>query len=124
MFDFASDARHEGDAHGLNDKGLVTYDRSTCKAAFYYFRSAWTRTPTLRLVERGWTERTEAATTVHVFSNADEVTLRLNGRVVGTVAVKNHTAAFPLTLRTGINRVIATAFSNGRRVTDEANWTL
>ncbi|SDK47537.1 beta-galactosidase [Nocardioides sp. YR527] len=124
MFDFASDARHEGDAHGLNDKGLVTYDRGTRKAAFYYFRSAWTRTPTLRLVERGWTERSEAATTVHVFSNADEVTLRLNGRVMGTTKVENHTAAFPLNLRPGANRVVATAVTNGRRISDAATWTL
>src|SRR5439155_6535788 len=34
MFDFASDARHEGDTNGRNDKGLVTFDHRTRKDAF------------------------------------------------------------------------------------------
>jgi hypothetical protein len=29
MFDFSADFRNEGDAPGMNDKGLVTYDRKT-----------------------------------------------------------------------------------------------
>ena len=34
MFDFGSDGRDEGDRPGINDKGLVTYDRKVRKDAF------------------------------------------------------------------------------------------
>ena len=36
MFDFSSDSRKEGDHLGINDKGLVTFDRKTRKDAFYF----------------------------------------------------------------------------------------
>lgn len=37
MFDFAADGRDEGGAHGLNQKGLVSFDRKTKKDAFYLY---------------------------------------------------------------------------------------
>jgi beta-galactosidase len=124
MFDFASDARHEGDHLGRNDKGLVTADRNTRKAAFYYFKSAWTQTPTVRIVEKRWERRSDASTTVHVFSNAPSVTLRINGVVKGRQSVVNHTAAFPVQLRPGDNRVIAQATKRGHDIHDTATWRL
>ena len=66
MFDFASDFRSEGDRPGRNDKGLVTYDRKVRKDAFYYYKSAWTDTPTVHIVSKRWTRRTEAHTTIRV----------------------------------------------------------
>ena len=37
MFDFAADARNEGSSVGINNKGLVTYDRKTRKESFYIY---------------------------------------------------------------------------------------
>lgn len=41
MFDFASDYRNEGSQPGMNDKGLITYDRSIKKDVFYLYKANW-----------------------------------------------------------------------------------
>jgi beta-galactosidase len=124
MFDFASDFRNEGDRPGRNDKGLVTYDRKVPKAAFYYYKSAWTDTPTVHIVEKRWTRRTDAATTVHVFSNAPSVRLKVNAVSLGSQPVSNYTATFPVTLKRGVNKVTAVALKDGHGVRDDAYWAL
>ena len=43
MFDFAADGRDEGGAHGLNQKGLVSFDRKQKKDAFYLYKAAWSK---------------------------------------------------------------------------------
>ncbi len=43
MFDFASDLRNEGGTPGINDKGMVTYDRTIKKDAFYYYKAQWSK---------------------------------------------------------------------------------
>ncbi|KAI8617753.1 glycoside hydrolase superfamily [Chytriomyces sp. MP71] len=47
--DFASDKKAEGDTGGRNDKGLVTYDRSVRKDAFYYYKAIWNSEPFVHL---------------------------------------------------------------------------
>ncbi|CCZ01317.1 glycosyl hydrolase family 2 sugar binding domain protein [Paraprevotella clara CAG:116] len=47
MFDFASASRNEGDMPGMNDKGLVSYDRKIRKDAFYFYQSEWSEEPLL-----------------------------------------------------------------------------
>ena len=84
MFDFASDGRSEGDTHGRNDKGLVTYDRAIRKDAFYWYKANWTTTPFVYVTSRRWTDRTVATTTVKVYGTADSVRLTLNGVPVGS----------------------------------------
>jgi beta-galactosidase len=124
MFDFASDFRNEGDRPGRNDKGLVTYDRKVRKDAFYYYKSAWTDTPTVHIVSKRWTRRTDAQTTIRVFSNAPSVTLKLNG-MTRTAPVENYTAEFPVTLGRGTNKVIAVANAGTHDgVSDLAVWRL
>ena len=49
MFDFGSDAAGGGDHAGINDKGLVTYDRKTRKDVFYYYKAKWTAEPMVHL---------------------------------------------------------------------------
>ena len=84
MFDFAADLRNEGGQPGINDKGLVTYDRPTRKDAFYWYKANWTATPIVYITSRRWTHRTDAATEVKVYCNAASVTLTLNGASLGT----------------------------------------
>jgi beta-galactosidase len=86
LFDFASDTRYEGDLPGENTKGLVTYDRSVKKDAYYYLKANWSKEPFvhitarryLNMVKSGWKD-------VKVYSNQPSVTLKLNGQVVGTI---------------------------------------
>jgi Glycosyl hydrolases family 2, sugar binding domain/Glycosyl hydrolases family 2, TIM barrel domain len=79
MFDFASDGRNEGSQPGINDKGLVTRDRAIRKDAFYFYKAGWSTVPTVHITSRRWTQRTDAATELKVYSNAPQITASLNG---------------------------------------------
>ncbi len=118
MFDFASDARSEGAAPGMNDKGLVTYDRRTRKDAFYFYKANWNPAPMLHLAGRRFAERPAGATTVTVYSNAPRVELLLNGVSCGTVASDSRVFRWSVTLAAGENRVLARA-ADGPTLTDE-----
>ena len=83
MFDFGSDSRTEGDRDGINDKGLVTYDRQTRKDAYYLYRANWRDEPILHLVGSRMTTVTNDVMAVMGFSTVGRVTLRVNGQVVG-----------------------------------------
>jgi beta-galactosidase len=125
MFDFASDGRNEGGRPGLNDKGLVTYDRTVRKDAYYWYRANWSPAPTLYVTSRRWTQRTAAATQVKVYSNAATVEVTLNGVSLGTRSSTDRIFTWTgVTLRQGVNTVTASATVNGTAQTDTVTWTL
>lgn len=126
MFDFAVDIRKEGGMPGMNDKGLVTYDRKTKKDAFFIYKSYWSREPVVYITSRRFTERENPKTDVKIYSNADSVTLYLNGKEIKTKKNsqnrQNHIFIFrKITLSKGKNTVSVSA-SNGAE--DTAVWTL
>ena len=84
MFDFAADARDEGGVKGMNNKGLVTYDRKTKKDSFYLYQAFWTKKPMLHLASKRYVYRCEDETKVLVYSNLDEVSLYVNGELFET----------------------------------------
>ena len=84
MFDFASDNRAEGDHKGINDKGLVTHDHRTTKDAYHFYRANWNPAPQLHLCSKRMIEADADRVTVMGFSNVGDVTLTVNGNVVGT----------------------------------------
>ncbi|WP_196778119.1 glycoside hydrolase family 2 protein [Lentzea aerocolonigenes] len=124
MFDFAVDSRSEGDTLGRNDKGLVTYDRSVRKDAFWFYKSQWTDTPFVHLNSARWTSRTVASTTVRAYGTTDNVQLLLNGVAVGAPKPRADVHTWPITLRPGANTVTITGTRDGRAYTDTATWTL
>jgi beta-galactosidase len=126
MFDFAVSTRHEGGVPGRNDKGLVTYDRQTRKDAFYFYKANWSDEPVLYLTDRRFTERTNAATGVKIYSNAARVELRLNGVSQGARGDStNGVFLWPnVTLQPGENKVEARAERAGQSLHDECVWTL
>lgn len=76
MFDFAADGRDEGGLHGVNQKGLVTMDRSLRKDAFYLYKAAWNKQePFVHLCGKRYRDRSEDVTEIKVFSNQKEITL-------------------------------------------------
>jgi hypothetical protein len=79
MFDFASDGRNEGDRPGINDKGLVTYDRRIRKDAYYLYKVNWNSEPEIYIASRRYTDRPAGRTPITVYSNCDEVELWVNG---------------------------------------------
>jgi beta-galactosidase len=114
----------QGDRPGINDKGLVTHDRQVRKDAFYWYKASWSDEPVTYITSRRWTDRTVPATTVKVYSNADEVRLHLNGESVGTKASDDHIFSWPVVLQPGDNTVVAESVIDGRTHTDRVTWTL
>ena len=84
LFDFAADGRDEGGKHGENQKGLVTFDRSLRKDAFYLYKAAWNRkTPFVHLCGKRYINRCEAETEIKVYSNQPSVALFVDGVKIG-----------------------------------------
>lgn len=124
LFDFATTIRNEGDATDINTKGLVSYDRKTRKDAFYFFKASWSDTPTLHLNGRRYTDRAYAVADVRGYSNADRVSLSVNGKPVGEVACPDRICAWPgVKLAPGANHLVASATIGGKRISDAIDWT-
>lgn len=125
MFDFASDRRDEGAQPGINDKGLVTWDRKIRKDAFWFYRAAWSDEPTLQVASERWTDRTDLLTDVKVYSNATSVRATLNGTSLGPRSSEDHVFRWEdVELRPGANTVEVTATIDGEVHTDTVTWHL
>lgn len=84
MFDSGSDNRKESVRHGINNKGLVTFDRKSAKAAFWFYKANWNPEPMLYLLGHDRKEMPGRTAQVCALCNAGAVTLKVNGRLVGT----------------------------------------
>ncbi len=85
LFDFGADGRDEGGKHGENQKGLVTFDRSLKKDAFYLYKAAWNKKePFVHLCGSRYVDRPEDVTQVKVYSNQSKVELYLDGTLFET----------------------------------------
>ena len=109
-FDFAADARNEGGVKGMNNKGLITYDRKEKKDAFYVYKAWWNPDPMVfvsggRFVNRG----PGAERNVIVYTNCDEVTLVVNGKDVATKKAVDHMIVFENVVVDGENVITAYA---------------
>ena len=94
MFDFAADARDEGGCKGMNNKGLVTFDRKYKKDSFYAYKAWLSDEPFVHLCSKNYVERDEDVTTVKVYSNLPEVELFVNGESVGKQTAEDHFFTF------------------------------
>ena len=122
MFDFAADARREGDRYGVNDKGLVTRDRTTPKDAYYLYKANWSKEPMLHLCGKRMVSKTNDLVQVVAFSNVGDVTLTVNGETVG---VKTPDEICSVTfdgvqLRSGENRIRVAVSTSGCDRVEEA----
>lgn len=82
--DMQTSIRKEGDRWGMNDKGMVTYDRKTCKDVYFLYKANWTTEPMLYLTGRRYKNRTHSTTDVKAYGNIRQATLYLNGKKIGT----------------------------------------
>lgn len=124
MFDFASSTRREGDEAGMNDKGLVTYDRLTPKDSFYWYKANWSAKPFAYITSRRYVVRLSSEVPVKVYSNCDAVELFVNGVSWGKRTSADHIfkwANIPLEL--GTNRISIVGTHSGRDYTDACIWT-
>lgn len=108
-FDFPSAGRNEGDTPGFNDKGLVSYDRSIRKDAYYWYQANWSAVPMVHITSRRHRIRQQAGVQVKVYSNQAKASLRLNGVDLGTQPVEGRIATWNVQLAPGANRLSVAA---------------
>lgn len=72
MFDYLSPYRGES----MNYSGLVCFDHTTPKDAYFLYRALWNKSePTLYIAERRWKSRCDALQTIRVYSSVERPTL-------------------------------------------------
>lgn len=121
--DFSSASRAESMPH-INNKGILTPERQK-KDVYYYFQAAWRKdVPVVHIATRDWADRkmVEKQQEVKVYSNAKEVSLMQNGKLLGTKPVQNHFALFVVDWKEGKNTLVAKGIYNDgmTTVTDAA----
>ena len=82
MFDFAADARDEGGSKGKNNKGLVTRDRKIKKDSYYVYQAYWSKEPVVHIAGRRFANRAPDEGKITIYTNQDEISLSVNGRVI------------------------------------------
>ncbi len=124
--DFQSSIRNEGGKPGINDKGLVTYDRKIKKDAFYFYKANWSTEPMIYITSRRFTERPEANVQVKVYSNLRENTLYVNGKKIGKQKSDSlHRVVWQnVTLSKGENRIRVEGKSKAGVIEDTCVWYL
>jgi beta-galactosidase len=128
LCDFAAPIRHEGGLPGLNTKGLVSYDRSVRKDAFYLYRAAWSAEPTVYITSRRARARDHSPIPVRVYSNLPALELRVNGSAAqGPPARLSHGFLWPaVPLKPGRNHLVVTGVfpATGQVIKDEVDLEL
>lgn len=80
MFDYGAAHHKDGAQPGVADYGLVTFDRSVRKDAFYFYKANWNLIEVfVHIVGKRYDLRSERKQTLRVFSNQKEVELFVNG---------------------------------------------
>jgi beta-galactosidase len=122
-FDFASDGRNEGDAAGINDKGMVTHDRSVKKDAYYYYKANWTKEPFAYISERRFTGRPNSLNDVKVYSNCDSVSLWVNNKFYSYLTLTNHIFKWSnVQLLLNTNKIKIKGYFKGTEYPDSCFW--
>ncbi|MBC8987313.1 glycoside hydrolase family 2 protein [Pedobacter sp. N36a] len=126
LADFGSGIRTEGDNNGINDKGLVTYDRKIKKDAFYFYKANWNPEPMVYITSRRNTMRTKAVTPVKIFSNLPDAELWINGKSMGKKKknAMNTMIWENVKLNKGKNEVLVKGKSAGSTLADTCIWEL
>ena len=124
--DFQSAIRNEGGKPGINDKGLVTYDRKIKKDAFYFYKANWSTETMNYITSRRFTKRPEASVQVKVYSNLRENTLYVNGKKIGKQKSDSlHRVVWQnVTLSKGENRIRVEGKSKAGVIEDTCVWYL
>ncbi|SCD21401.1 Beta-galactosidase [Proteiniphilum saccharofermentans] len=127
LFDFGAAHRTEGDRPGINDKGLVTFDRKVKKDAFFFYKANWNKEePFVYIADRRHTNRTNTKTTVTVFTNLPEAELWINGKSMGKQKANTYATIIweNISLEKGRNNIEVKADSAKHLYTDFTEWFL
>lgn len=111
MFDYGAVGRDWGENKGINDLGLVTYDRKDCKDAYYFYKANWNDSePFVYIAERRRNKRASATQEIKLYSNLGEAELFVNGMSQGRRTARNGTVIWQgVRLKEGVNVIEARA---------------
>jgi beta-galactosidase len=123
MFDFSVNVWNRGGVPHMNQKGLVTFDRTVKKDAFYFYKANWSKEPVLYIAERRNTERKTNLISVKVYTNQEEVVLYINNEKVATQKLTSdiNVVKFDNIKLAEGNNTIAVVSKN-KKLKDEVIW--
>lgn len=124
LADFGSSIRNEGSFNGLNDKGLITYNRETKKDAFYFYKANWNKAAMLYLTEKRNNQRTTRTVTVKAYTTLQEAILFVNGNPIGKAQTDElHRVVWKnIVLQSGKNTIHVQ--STDGNLSDRCTWVL
>lgn len=122
LFDFGAAHRHEGDRNGINDKGLVTFDRKNKKDAFYFYKANWNPEPMLHLTGKRNHRSTTGKRDIMAFTNRKEIELLVNGQSIGKAIPDTYSTVIwkNVALQPGKNEIQVRTTDRGKTLTDHA----
>ena len=111
MFDYGATGRSWGEANGINDLGLVTFDRRYKKDAYYLYKANWNKKdPFVYITESRWNQRNDPNQDIKIYSNCREVELFVNGISMGMKSGDNGVFRWnDILFKDGISRIEANA---------------
>ena len=121
MFDFGAAHRTEGDRPGINDKGLVTFDRKTKKDAYFFYKANWNKKePLLYIAGRRIKNRKNRSQTIVAFTNQPHAILFVNGVEIGTADtdVYSMVSWHNVELKDGVNCIEVRSGKNKNAISD------
>jgi Beta-galactosidase/beta-glucuronidase len=128
LAEFSSEQRGETTPH-INAKGILTQDRKV-KDAYLFYQANLLSMRFIQIGSKEWNIRTGFAASentlvceqpVTVFSNQKEVSLKLNGKLLGSSPTRQGIAQFSVPFINGLNRITASTIVDGIEVTDQVN---
>lgn len=125
MFEFGSDSRSEAGRKGINNKGMVSYDREVKKDVFYFYQANWSDEPMVHINSKRFAERFQEEIRVKVYANVDDVELFVNGVSQGVISKKDtelNRFNWDVKLGKGDNKVVAVGHRDGKTYVDEVTW--
>lgn len=124
-FDFSSDGRNEGNNPGVNDKGLITQDRTVKKDAYFFYKANWNDLPMVYITSRRFIQRQDPNVEVKIYSNCDSVQIQVNDKKYAAIMSSDHIYKWnDITLTSSTNTIQAIGYRNGRIVSDTCTWHL
>jgi beta-galactosidase len=124
LADMESAIRNEGELAGINDKGLVTYDRKIKKDAFYFYKANWNPEPMLYLTQRRYRYRLNNIISVKAYTNLPSSELFVNGISYG-IKKKDSIGRViwdKVLLNQGINKIRVTSKAGRQILNDGCVW--
>ena len=113
MFDFGAAHRHEGDRKGINDKGLVTFDRKIKKDAFFFYKANWNKEKMIHIAGGRCKTIKSDKMNLLIFANCGEVELFVNGKRIGSMSPDDYATIDwrDIQLTKGINTIVVQSVS-------------